>query len=159
MFDKHSASKQGYRLTFWPHYFFSFVFLINFRTNLWDLRQHINEAQLRTLLSLPNYDIYIYAFSRRFYPKRLTVHSGYTFFFYQYVCSLGIEPTTFCTANAMLYLWATGTLWLSGMTEQCICPLGIRWINMSEERKHSFFKSRLIDFSVSVLVSWVGAVF
>ncbi len=25
------------------------------------------------------------------------------FFFYQYVCSLGIEPTTFCAANAMLY--------------------------------------------------------
>ncbi len=24
--------------------------------------------------------IYIYAFSRRFYPKRLTVHSGYNFF-------------------------------------------------------------------------------
>ncbi len=24
--------------------------------------------------------IYIYAFSRRFYPKRLTVHSGYTCF-------------------------------------------------------------------------------
>ncbi len=23
--------------------------------------------------------------------------------FYQYVCSLGIEPTTFCAANAMLY--------------------------------------------------------
>ncbi len=48
---------------------------------------------------------YIYAFSRRFYPKRLTVHS----FFYQYVCSLGIEPKTFCSANAMLYHWATGT--------------------------------------------------
>ncbi len=30
-------------------------------------------------------------------------------FFYQYVCSLGIEPTTFCAANAMLYHWATGT--------------------------------------------------
>ncbi len=44
---------------------------------------------------------------RRFYPKRITVHSGYTFFFYQYVCSLGIEPTTFCVANAMLYHWAT----------------------------------------------------
>ncbi len=28
----------------------------------------------------------------------------------QYVCSLGIEPTTFCAANAMLYHWATGTL-------------------------------------------------
>ncbi len=38
----------------------------------------------------------------RFYPKRLTVHSGYTFFT-QYVCSLGTEPTTFCAANAMLY--------------------------------------------------------
>ncbi len=25
-------------------------------------------------------DIYVYAFSRRFYPKRLTVHSGYTCF-------------------------------------------------------------------------------
>ncbi len=37
---------------------------------------------------------YIYAFSRRFYPKRLTVHSGYTYFC-QYMCSLGIEPTTF----------------------------------------------------------------
>ncbi len=24
-------------------------------------------------------------------------------FFNQYVCSLGIEPTTFCAANAMLY--------------------------------------------------------
>ncbi len=31
------------------------------------------------------------------------------FFFYQYVCSLGIEPTTFCAANAMLYHWATET--------------------------------------------------
>ncbi len=52
--------------------------------NVWFL-QHIN----------------IYAFSRHFYPKRLTVRSGYTFFC-QYVCSLGIEPT-------MLYHWATGT--------------------------------------------------
>ncbi len=31
-------------------------------------------------------------------------------FFYQYVCSLGIEPTTLCAAKAMLYHWATGTL-------------------------------------------------
>ncbi len=33
-------------------------------------------------------------FSRHFYPKQVKVHSGYTFFC-QYVCSLGIEPTTF----------------------------------------------------------------
>ncbi len=25
------------------------------------------------------------------------------------MCSLGIEPTTFCAANTMLYHWATGT--------------------------------------------------
>ncbi len=30
--------------------------------------------------------------------------------FYQYMCSLGIEPTSFGAANAMLYHWATGTL-------------------------------------------------
>ncbi len=29
----------------------------------------------------------------------------------QYICSLRIEPTTFCAANALLYLWATGTLY------------------------------------------------
>ncbi len=39
-------------------------------------------------------NIYIFAFSRRFYPKRLTVHSGYTFVL-SVCCSLGIEPTTF----------------------------------------------------------------
>ncbi len=32
--------------------------------------------------------------------------------FYQYVCSLGIEPMTLCAANAMLYHWATGTLYV-----------------------------------------------
>ncbi len=40
--------------------------------------------------------IYIYAFSRRFYPKRLTVHSGYTF-----VLSLHVFPGN-RTHNAML---------------------------------------------------------
>ncbi len=35
-------------------------------------------------------------------------------FFYQYVCSLGIEPTTFYTANAMLYL-------LLGGRAMCVC--------------------------------------
>ncbi len=48
--------------------------------------------------------IYIYAFSRRFYPKRLTFTGYiYIFFFCQFVCSLEIETTTFCIANAMLY--------------------------------------------------------
>ncbi len=50
--------------------------------------------------------IYIYAFSRRFYPKRLTI-AFRLYIFNQYVCSLGIKPTTFCAADAMLYHWAT----------------------------------------------------
>ncbi len=52
-----------------------------------------------------------FTFSRRFYPKRLTVHSGYTFFICQYVCSLGIEPTTFALLTQCSNHWATGTLW------------------------------------------------
>ncbi len=43
-----------------------------------------------------------------FIQSNLQLHSGYTF--HQYVCSLGIEPTTLCAANAMLYHWATGTV-------------------------------------------------
>ncbi len=61
------------------------------------------------------YKRFFYIYIRRFYPKRLTVHSGYTFFFYQHICSLGIEPTTFCAANTMLYHWATGILFFLSM--------------------------------------------
>ncbi len=41
-----------------------------------------------------------------FYPKRLTI-AFRLYIFHQYLCSLGIEPTTLCAANAMLYHWAT----------------------------------------------------
>ncbi len=47
--------------------------------------------------------IYIYTFSRCFYPKRLTIAFRLYIYFFQYMCSLGIEPTTFCAADAMLY--------------------------------------------------------
>ncbi len=43
---------------------------------------HSNSTSCWQRINLHIY-IYIYAFSRCFYPKRLTVHSGYTFF-YQY---------------------------------------------------------------------------
>ncbi len=39
-----------------------------------------------------------------FIQSNLQVNSGYNFFVS--MCSLGIEPTTFCAANAMLYHWA-----------------------------------------------------
>ncbi len=40
-----------------------------------------------------------------FIQSDLQLHSGYTFSLD--VRSLGIEPTTFCAADAMLYHWAT----------------------------------------------------
>ncbi len=48
----------------------------------WLLRHSYVVARvfLAVLGVLPCIYIYIYAFSRDFYPKRLTVHSGYTFF-------------------------------------------------------------------------------
>ncbi len=40
------------------------------------------------------------------------------YIFYHYVCSQGNEPTTFCTANTMLYHWATETLYTSWLSVQ-----------------------------------------
>ncbi len=37
----------------------------------------------------------------------------------QYVHSLGIEPTTFCAANPMLYHWSTGTHIQQKETQMC----------------------------------------
>ncbi len=39
------------------------------------------------------------------------VYSGYNFFC-QYMCSLGIEPTTFVLQMQCSSHWATGTLWV-----------------------------------------------
>ncbi len=52
--------------------------------------------------------IYIYAFSRRFYPKRLTLHSSYSFTFYQLLLSLGIEPMLLALLAPCSTIWATG---------------------------------------------------
>ncbi len=47
---------------------------------------------------------------RRFIQKRLKYIQAIHFsFIFQYMCSLGIEPTTFCAANAMLYHWSNPT--------------------------------------------------
>ncbi len=53
--------------------------------------------------------LHLFAFSRRFYPKRLTVHSGYTFVLSVFVFP-GNRTHNLCAANAILYHWATGTL-------------------------------------------------
>ncbi len=52
--------------------------------------------------------IYIYAFSRRFYPKRLTVHSGYTVFISMCV-PWELNPQPFVLLTQCSNHWATGT--------------------------------------------------
>ncbi len=69
---------------------FSYSFDDVMHCRWWDLQSLCN-LTLRNVV----FYIYIYAFSRRFYPKRLTVHSGYKHFFYQYVCSLELNPQPF----------------------------------------------------------------
>ncbi len=53
-----------------------------------------NISLVLIIMSMKVLFTFTFTFIRRFYPKRLTVHSGYTYFC-QYMCSLGIEPTTF----------------------------------------------------------------
>ncbi len=50
-------------------------------------------------------NVYIFtfnAFSRRFYPKRLTVHSGYTFFLLSVHVFPGNRTHNLCAADTML---------------------------------------------------------
>ncbi len=47
--------------------------------------------------------IYIYAFSRRFYPKRLTLHSSYSFYILSTLAFPGNRTHDLRVASAMLY--------------------------------------------------------
>ncbi len=51
--------------------------------------------------------LYIYIYQTLL--SKATYSTFRLYIFCQYGCSLEIEPTTFCTANAMIYHWATGT--------------------------------------------------
>ncbi len=76
-----------------------FQFLLTYWKAHWSTEEYIDRIYIDTHTHTHIYNLCINKF------KRLTVHSGYTCF----VCVfLGIEPTTFCAANAMLYNWATG---------------------------------------------------
>ncbi len=73
------------------------------------------------------WDIYIYALSRRFYPKWLT---GIQVIHFLSVCVFpGNWTHNLCTANAMLYHWATGThTWCY---EHILCLFASsRWISL-----------------------------
>ncbi len=47
--------------------------------------------------------IYIYAFSRRFYPKRLTLHSSYNFYILSALAFPGNRTHDIGVASTMLY--------------------------------------------------------
>ncbi len=47
--------------------------------------------------------IYIYAFSRHFYPKRLTLHSSYSFYILSTLAFPGNRTHDLGVASAMLY--------------------------------------------------------
>ncbi len=48
--------------------------------------------------------------SKALFAHHLNSNSSKLFVIWKNPCSLGIEPTTFCAADAMLYHWATGTI-------------------------------------------------
>ncbi len=73
-----------------------------------DLYKNTNRYLKSTSFNMflwPNQN-FTFTFIRRFYPKRLTI-AFRLYIFCQYLCSLGIKPTTICTADAILYHWAT----------------------------------------------------
>ncbi len=66
--------------------------------------------------------IYIYAFSRRFYPKRLTVQCIQVTVstFYQLLLSLGIEPMILALLTPCSTSWATFTFTFSHLADAFI---------------------------------------
>ncbi len=73
--------------------------------------------------------IYIYAFSRRFYPKRLTLHSSDSFYILSALAFPGNRTHDLGVANAMLYQLSyrkAGTNW----------GRGEEWQKVQGNRKH-----------------------
>ncbi len=83
-----------------------------------------NAARLHLRLSRSS--VMPWSRSGRIYPRTFTfMHLAFiqsdlqciqAIHFFHYVCSLATEPTTCCNANAMLYHWATGTLYIRCLT-------------------------------------------
>ncbi len=64
--------------------------------------QRYRDAILRPIV-VPFIYIYIYAFSRRFYPKRLTLHASYSFYILSALAFPGNGTHDIGIASAMLY--------------------------------------------------------
>ncbi len=87
--------------------------------------------------------IYIYAFSRRFYPKRLTLHSSYRFTFYQLLLSLGIESMILALLAPCSSIWATGKRLALTICDQ------ITKMRLNTEQKHSCLYEQFIKRTTS----------
>ncbi len=60
----------------------------------------------KTLVTWYYIYIYIYAFSRRFYPKRLTVHSSYSFYIISALVTIVIYRHPLSeTKRSLLHYW------------------------------------------------------
>ncbi len=101
--------------------------------------------------------IYIYTFSRRFYPKRLTVHSGYIFVLSVCVCNTSVSLWTkfyFCvlghfSINSEIYVGccekSLQQIWENkNTTQRCIMAFELIYSteNMSLYRvpEHSYYR-------------------
>ncbi len=84
--------------------------------------RHIRSIKPHIDLACVTY-IYIYAFSRCFYPKRLTLHSSYSFTFDQLLLSLGIEPMILALLAPCSTSWATGKPVLNRYTSSYLLSL------------------------------------
>ncbi len=80
-----------------------------YKTSLTLKKIFLNVKQLKQIMhwgvgTIRYIYIYIYAFSRRFYPKRLTLHSSYSFYiFLEALAFPGNRTHDLSVANAMLY--------------------------------------------------------
>ncbi len=123
--------------------------------------------------------LHLYAFNRYFYPKRLTVHSGYTFF-YQYLCFLGAEPTT-----VFVLLTQCSTTeqqkhgYKSGLQSHSVCKFNRVHVNESNTGaafytlsatfnirdrnrrvRHQHWKDRLVSLLLmKIIVCWASATY
>ncbi len=96
--------KNTAKMNCWQIYVFNFLFKLKI------LLIHLALRDIQKFVSNYIY-IYIYAFSRRFYPKRLTLHSSYSFTFYQLLLSLGSEPMIVALVAPCSTICATGKLY------------------------------------------------
>ncbi len=89
---------------------------------------------------------YIYAFSRRFYPKQLTLHSSYSFTFYQLLLSLGIKPMILALLAPCSTIWATWKLYrcpyyVSGSGNRMLCSVTL--LSMQGQKTLGFHQKYL----------------